>query len=420
MTDFHRRISDQLVRLIQIVFGLVLAQSLLLYKEVILHPLDENHWISLLALSTVFVTTMMSWIDWHITMELRPYNFDYKNERRRSEEIRLGVDMITVILYAYLLFSIESIVNEPSKSIAGYLTGFLLVFLAYLASGLARRHAHGPLASNPVPIIRFGAIYALLLVIYKVVFSSIPTSSSSGPYVLNALTVVGTLAVMVSYRIVRRSAGRMRQQEKDKGLKLGIDIDGVLANQIHGVLPRIKARSGISLSYDEISEWRLTVGDSDIAREIEAALADDEYVLNMPVHKGARTMADKLYEKNRIILLTARPSTSRAATKQWLSNKGFSYDELVNVKEQKKSFYGVDVLVDDYIENILEYLQKSNGLAILVSQPWNQDRTALKPWLSTRKLFIVNDLSRVAEIISDPTEISNLNLRQRLATASFL
>ncbi|WP_172834354.1 5' nucleotidase, NT5C type [Nitrospira japonica] len=211
----------------------------------------------------------------------------------------------------------------------------------------------------------------------------------------------------------------MRQQEKDKGFKLGIDIDGVLANQIHGVLPRIKARSGISLRYDEISEWRLTVGDSDIAREIEAALTDDEYVLNMPVHKGARAMSDKLYERNRIILLTARPSASRAATKQWLSSKGFSYDELVNAKEQKKSFYGVDVLVDDYIQNILDYLQNSNGLAILVSQPWNQDRTALKPWLSTRRLFIVNDLSRVSEIISDRPELSTLNLRQQL-TAGFV
>src|SRR5947209_778089 len=68
----QQRISDQLVRLVQVFFALVLGQSLLLYRSVLLDPFSEKHWLATLALATMFYTTVASWVDWHVVMAHRP------------------------------------------------------------------------------------------------------------------------------------------------------------------------------------------------------------------------------------------------------------------------------------------------------------------------------------------------------------
>src|ERR1039457_4550543 len=151
MTERDKRISDQLVRLVQIVFGLVLAQSLLLHRDLVVHPFSVPHLVAVSALAAVYVTTVLSWIDWHVTMELRPYNFSAQNAHRHTEQLRLGLDLFIVTIYAYLLFTVEDVKRQPSGWLGGYLLGFPIIFGAYLFSGLARRRSHGKLASNPAP-----------------------------------------------------------------------------------------------------------------------------------------------------------------------------------------------------------------------------------------------------------------------------
>jgi hypothetical protein len=69
-----RRVSDQLVRLVQLLFGLVAVQPLLLYGDVFVQPFAYEHRTAVFALLAVYVTTVSSWIDWHITMEANPYD----------------------------------------------------------------------------------------------------------------------------------------------------------------------------------------------------------------------------------------------------------------------------------------------------------------------------------------------------------
>ena len=269
MTDRDRRISDQLVRLVQILFGLVLAQSFLLHRDIVLHPIAPRNWVPALALATVYITTVLSWIDWHVAMELRPYNFNQRNRHRTTEEIRLGIDMLVVTLYAYLLFTIEEFKKTPSEGVGAYLVGFPAVFAAYLFSGLARRRAHGLLATNAIPIVSFGVAYVLLWLAYREAYSWL--SPQFGPWV-DSSAIVAALALMLEYRVMRRKLVRKRAERKDAGLVVGIDVDGVLANQIHGVVQRVRARLGIFLRYEDVTEWRLPLGESDIAREIAMAL----------------------------------------------------------------------------------------------------------------------------------------------------
>lgn len=347
MTDRDRRISDQLVRLVQVVFGLVLAQSLLLHRDVVLHPATQANWLSVLALATVFVTTVLSWIDWHVTMEARPYNFNPRNRHRGMEEIRLGLDVLVVIVYAYLLFAIEKFKKEPDIAVGAYLLGFPVVFAAYLLSGLSRRRSHGRLASNPTPILFFGVAYLVLWEGHRWAYVQFSIDPRLGGRWIDAVAIATALILMLGYRVTRRALAKRRGQTKSSGLVVGIDVDGVLANQINGIVPRVKARLGISLRYDDVTEWKLPLGSSDISKEIAIALEDQDYVVGMPVHDGARDLVDELYEGNRVLMITARPANTRAWTSQWLQNHGFMFDELVNVKEEKKSLYRSDVLIDD-------------------------------------------------------------------------
>src|SRR4026208_2000155 len=93
-----RQISDQLLRLVQVFFGFVFAQSLLALKPVILRPYEREYWVAAIAPCSVFYTAVSSWIDWHITMAYSPYGTDSMSER-----MRMYFDLGIATIYAYLL-----------------------------------------------------------------------------------------------------------------------------------------------------------------------------------------------------------------------------------------------------------------------------------------------------------------------------
>jgi uncharacterized HAD superfamily protein len=153
---------------------------------------------------------------------------------------------------------------------------------------------------------------------------------------------------------------------------VGVDLDGVLADQVTGVLPRIRDSYGITLTYDDVTHWRLPIGPTDIAKEIVAAQEDRDYVLTMAAHPGAREMLEALRERYRIVVLTARAGDALKWSVEWLHSNSLRFDEIVGSEEAKKSLHGVDALVDDYLGNVEEFLTNTSGPAVLVDQPWNR------------------------------------------------
>jgi 5'(3')-deoxyribonucleotidase len=167
-------------------------------------------------------------------------------------------------------------------------------------------------------------------------------------------------------------------REEAKRLTVGIDLDGVLADQLAGAFPRIKDRLGIELAWKDVTEFRLPLGETDLAREIELAQLDPDYLLEMPVHSGALALVEELRQNNRVVLITARPGSALALTKAWLDDRGFEFDAIINATEEKKSLYGADVLIDDYTGNIRDFLANTDGLGVLVDRPWNRrDRSTI-------------------------------------------
>lgn len=167
------------------------------------------------------------------------------------------------------------------------------------------------------------------------------------------------------------------------------------------VLPRIQRRLGIDLAWEDISEFRLPLGKSDLAQEISLAQQDQDYLLNMPVHRGAVELIKSLRQRYNVVVITARPNAARSLTEHWLKEHGLDFDQVISATEARKSLYGADVLIDDYTTNIEEFLDRTNGLGILVDRPWNRrDRVNLSPWRNTDRLVIVESLEAIPPIVA--------------------
>lgn len=391
MTEVDKRVSDQLVRLVQIIFGFVLAQSIGRYDDVVLNPFGGIYRLQAVALLGVYVTTVLSWIDWHVTMVLRPYNFNPQAGRRVPEELRLFSDLFIVSAYAFLLLAVREIGTSGDADLTKYLVGYVGVFVGYLSSGLLRRWTYGPVASAIRPI-------AIFLCLNGIVFATYEWLADDSAW-STWLYVLVPVGMMVAYRIVRRHLRKQKEIAKRAGLRIGFDVDGVLANQINGVLPRIRRRLGMDLSYDDVTDWRLPLGDTDIANEIGSAMTDPDYIMGMQPHVGAQAVLNALYPHHTIKVLTARPPDAEQWTGAWLDKNALNHDGIASVREKEKSLLATDILVDDYIGNISEYLGSTNGTAILVDQPWNRDRTELMHHLEDGRLFVIKALPEVLPLI---------------------
>lgn len=186
-------------------------------------------------------------------------------------------------------------------------------------------------------------------------------------------------------------------------LKIGVDIDGVLANQIIGVLPIIRKEYGINLNYENVTEWSLPIKNTNISSIIEEALSDDNFILNMPLHLNAQKSIDVIIKKHRIIIITSRQKTCDFATQEWLSSKKIAHHEYINSCDQPKSAHSLDVLIDDYVGHIKNFLEDTNGYAFLFDQPWNNDRRALNHYEKNGRLVLIKEWSQI------PIEIEKIN-----------
>ena len=392
--DTIKRESDHFLRLIQIIFGLVFVQGLTLNRQILINPIGEDNFLPFLCLVVILTTTVMSWMDFHRTAERRPYIID-----RLSEKYRVGADFLVVVAYAFVLFSIEHIKIDKTASLATYLFGYWFIFFWYGVSGELRVKTYGVPASRSNLIRIFFFIYLALWLAY-IFFRDWANSILGDKTYVDVISVLFVLAIMISYRFVRSRIIRKRDGLKKSGLKIGVDVDGVLADQITGISKRSSKKIGVSFTYGDVTEWEYKIGPSDIAKEIEEALLNDpSYATEMAIHRGAKDAIETMWKKNWITIITARPRQVDFLTTKWLNKQEIQYDEYINSRTAEKSSHGVDVLIDDYLGNIKKLLQNTAQYAILFDRPWNQKRVELKPWIKKGRLFIVKSWHEIPPII---------------------
>ncbi|MEQ8851489.1 hypothetical protein [Gimesia sp.] len=387
--------SKRIFWVIQTVFSLLLAKSLVQYKVCILDPFSSDYYLTTLGLALVYGTALWSWIDYSFSTIVSPYDF---SRGKYFEKIRFFVDLLIVIAYAFLLFSLEKLQENKEANIESLLFCFSLIFLFYFLSGLLRRFRYGRHASRIKIIIAFWLIFGFLAYAYDYCYSVYPRKE-----LLNVVFIILAIFTTILYRVLR-----MKYAHRKNGI--AVDVDGVLADQITNLLPIIKDKYNVDLNYEDIKEWdlKITGTDTDVAEVIKEEQLHKKYVLSMQAIPGAVQAVKDLMCHFKIVIVTSRSSESDNWTKKWLDKHGIPFDAYVNMREGNKHNTDIDyeILIDDYLGNIEKYLTKSDGIAILFSQPWNHERSHLNKYIEAGRLYVFTEWEDiVAKIVELKKEL---------------
>ena len=180
-------------------------------------------------------------------------------------------------------------------------------------------------------------------------------------------------------------------------LKIAVDVDGVLADQVSPVLEKLNPKYKLNLTKNDITQWDQKIDGTNIKIEIENALSDREFVLKLPLIKGAKEGMEYLFQKHHVTVATSRPKETEDATKQWVSSH-FKYHDFFNTRGRTKDCVHTDVLIDDYMSNIEDF-GKNKGIALLFSQPWNQERSRIKLMVQECKVYCCDNWVDVVKIV---------------------
>ena len=183
-------------------------------------------------------------------------------------------------------------------------------------------------------------------------------------------------------------------------MNIGVDLDGVLGDQVPHILGLLNQKYGLKLKKSDIRMWNQPIPNTntDIDREIEHALLDTNYVLTMPVIRGAVKFLRLLSSEHFIMVVTSRPPAADQPTLKWLQKKRLIFHEFRNMQGLGKERLPVDILIDDRLENISAFAIKNN-VAILFSQPWNQDHKSLSELIEQGRVICANGWSDVIRIL---------------------
>lgn len=176
-----------------------------------------------------------------------------------------------------------------------------------------------------------------------------------------------------------------------------MDVDGVLGDQVPPILSKLNAKYRIKLSKEDITDWKYPIMDTSIDVEIEAALLNQRYVLEMPVIEKAKEGMLYLWQNHFVIVATSRPKETENATLEWLSSN-FNFHGYINTRGKSKKSIRADILIDDNIQNIREFSSNS-GIGLLLSQPWNEKRSSIKDLIDSGKVYYCNGWTNILKIV---------------------
>jgi 5'(3')-deoxyribonucleotidase len=183
-------------------------------------------------------------------------------------------------------------------------------------------------------------------------------------------------------------------------MKIAVDIDAVLGDLISPILKEVNKEYLLNLHYEDITEWEFCTGSMNISKEIKKYLQNPDFVLNLPLINGAKESIKHLSIKNKIIIATSRPKETEKETIEWC-NKHFSFHKFINFNGNSKKDFPADVLIDDYIKNIEEFVRfdEGNRYAIAFKQPWNQNKDGLQDLIDKNRVICCGSWEEIVKNI---------------------
>ena len=165
-------------------------------------------------------------------------------------------------------------------------------------------------------------------------------------------------------------------------LKIAVDIDGVLADQVAAVLKEIEKEYGLVYSKSDVDRAHWTFEGKEIWEEISRLLSDPEYVMRVPIIDGSQRAIERLGQHN-VFVVTARRPYTEEATRRWLSAHFPSLKGYFWARTGTKHNIPSDVLIDDLDINIVEFVKSDpDRRGILFQHPWSLNGTDIEDYSS--------------------------------------
>jgi hypothetical protein len=195
-------LADQLLEPTKLVFAVVIAQSLSEYRDVLTSPIFNRHYIATLALLGIYLTTVWSWRGWHAAHLKTPYDVQEDGGLPSSEVYRFYTDLAIVIAYAYTLFQVAPLVEEPKTDIVWLLLGYPIIVGLYIIENLFRVRSYGRGERRAVPLLVTLLAHLAVAGIYLLARRKLAGDASSDHDLLwlNGVTLTTAIIVMWGYR----------------------------------------------------------------------------------------------------------------------------------------------------------------------------------------------------------------------------
>lgn len=166
--------------------------------------------------------------------------------------------------------------------------------------------------------------------------------------------------------------------------RLGVDIDGVIADQTAAMVDYLSSKYSTSFSASQLrrgGSYIPAIG-TDYTTEMRAAQSDNQYYPHMPPVDGALTSLERLAQRFEIVLVTHRPADTEAVTREWLTKHDVTFDELHVDAPDDKSDIGIDFLIDDRVGNVTNC---ARAIPLLFLREHNLERIPSNVWDATKR-----------------------------------
>jgi len=160
-------------------------------------------------------------------------------------------------------------------------------------------------------------------------------------------------------------------------VRLGIDLDGVVANFTEGWVTRYNEDFGASLSPEDVTTWGAMTEIAHFADMEEfwswaAASSRPTIFRHLPLYPGALDAIKRLSARHDIVIVTAKPNArADEDTRAWIADVGLPASE-VHITEEKWRI-DCDVYLDDAPHQLRELtLHRPDRVVCRFVRPWNQ------------------------------------------------
>lgn len=156
--SLERKLSDRLVSLVDIVFGVVFGLSIPTVFGSDTNITIPNSWVNILTISNfalfvAYISIILSWIGYHKAMEQYPFKIGVGGSRR------FFMDLAIVFLYAVLIYA-------RSNTLL-YLAIFPIIYLFYLAWDVMLNHEYRTHATSTRTTFKYFIIFLITWSIYS-------------------------------------------------------------------------------------------------------------------------------------------------------------------------------------------------------------------------------------------------------------